>query len=318
MNRWLTMQERVADYLTVRRRLGFALRIEGEQLQRFASFADAQGHDGAITIDLALAWACASQRSGPIGRARRLEIVRALAKFCVPFEIETQVPPVRLLGPAHRRLPPHIYTDEELTQLLAAAANLEPMQGLRPASMECLLGLLAATGLRVSEALHLQQGDVDLGQGLLTVRQTKFRKSRYVPLHPTVIQAMTAYACLRDQLLPPPRAPDFFLRDDGRALCYTHVLHAFQRIRAQLGWDRELQPRPRLYDLRHTFACNRLLRWYQEGIDVHWAMPLLTTYLGHVKVTDTYWYLTAIPALMAIAAERFECVATSSDEEVTS
>lgn len=167
-----------------------------------------------------------------------MEIVRALAKFCVPFEIETQVPPVRLLRPAHRRLPPHIYTDEELTQLLAAAANLEPMQGLRPASMECLLGLLAATGLRVSEALHLQQGDVDLGQGLLTVRQ--------------------------------------------------------------------------------TFACNRLLRWYQEGIDVHWAMPLLTTYLGHVKVTDTYWYLTAIPALMAIAAERFECVATSSDEEVTS
>lgn len=316
MSRWTTMEERVADYLITRRRLGFALRVEGEQLQRFARFADARGHRGAITIDLALAWACASHRSGPMGRARRLGGVRVLAKFCVPFEPETQVPPARLLGPAHRRLPPHIYTDEEVAQLLTTAANLESGQGLRPASMQCLIGLLAATGLRVSEALNLQNADVDVEQGLLYVHQTKFRKSRCVPLHPTVCHALTAYARLRDQRLSPPRDPAFFLRDDGRALRYVHVLHAFQRLRAQLGWDMGPQRRPRLCDLRHTFACNRLLNWYREGIDIHWAMPLLATYLGHVKVTDTYWYLTAVPALMAIAAERFEFLAMCSDEEV--
>ena len=316
MNRWSTMQERVADYLSTRRRLGFALRIEGEQLQRFACFADARAHRGPITVGLALAWACAAPRSGPIGRARRLEVVRPLAKFCVPFEPDTEVPPARLLGPAHRRLPPHIYTDEEVDQLMAAAEELEPVNGLRPATMRCLLGLLAATGLRVSEALHLQQADVDLDQGLLCVRQTKFRKSRYVPVHPTVRQALAAYANLRNRHLPLPRDAAFFLRDDGLALRYPHAMHAFQRIRAQLGWNPEIARRPRLYDLRHTCACNRLLGWYREGIDVHWAMPLLTTYMGHAKVTDTYWYLTAVPALMAIAAERFESLAQPNGEEV--
>ena len=233
----------------------------------------------------------------------------------MPFEPETQVPPARLLGPAHRRLPPYIYTDEELAQLLAAAGALEPVQGLRPASMQCLLGLLAATGLRISEALHLQQADVDLDQGLLCVRQTKFRKSRYVPLHPTVRVALATYAHLRDQCLAPPRDPAFFLRDDGRALRYDHAMYAFQQIRAQLEWGQG-ERRPRLHDLRHTFACNRLLGWYQEGVDVHWAMPLLATYLGHAKVTDTYWYLTASPALMAIVSKRFECLTKSSAKEV--
>jgi integrase len=316
MSRWSTMRERVEIYLRTRRQLGYALRIEGEQLQRFARFADAQQHHGAITVELALAWACASNRSGPIGRARRLEVVRPLAKFCTAFEPETQVPPARLLGPAHRRLTPHIYTEEELAQMLTAAKELAPENGLRPASMHCLLGLLAATGLRVSEALHLQRVDVDLEQGLLCVRQTKFRKSRYVPLHPTARDALAEYAHLRDQRLLLDHEPAFFLSDDGRAFRYQQAMYAFQRIRTRLGWDKMPGRRPRLYDLRHTFACNRLLGWYQEGVDVHWAMPLLATYLGHTKVTDTYWYLTAIPALMAIVSERFERLAAPRSEQV--
>ena len=306
MSRWPTMQARVEAYLDSRRRLGYELRIEGEQLQRFAHFADALSHHGVITIALALAWACASDRSGPIGRARRLQGVRALAKFCVPFEPETQVPPARLLGPSHRRLTPHIYTEGQLTQLLNAAGELAPAQGLRPATMGCLLGLLAATGLRVGEALHLQRTDVDLEQGLLCVRQTKFRKSRFVPLHHTTRDALAAYAEQRDQHLPLPRAPAFFLCDNGHAFNAEQARYAFQCLRARLGWDSVPGRRPRLYDLRHTFACRRLLAWYQAGIDVNAAMPLLATYLGHTKVTDTYWYLTAIPALMAIVSERFD------------
>jgi integrase len=309
MNRWQNMQERVDAYLTTRRRLGYALHIEGQQLQRFARFADARGHGAAITVELALAWACASARSGPIGRARRLDVVRPLAKFCAPFEPQTQIPPVGALGPAHRRLTPHIYTDDEIGQLLAAAGNLPPTSGLRPASMQCLLGLLAATGLRVSEALHLQRDDVDLDRGVLCVRQTKFRKSRYVPLHPSASATLTEYAALRDRHLPLRREAAFFLLDAGCPLRYWHALHAFHRIRRQLGWDRQPGRRPRLYDLRHTFACRRLLQWYREGVDVTWAVPLLSTYLGHVKVTDTYWYLTGIPALMAVAGERFERLA---------
>ena len=285
MSRWPTMQERVDVYLTSRRQLGYALRIEGEQLQRFARFADAQQHRGAITVELALAWAwaCASNRSGPIGRARRLEVVRALAKFCAAFAPETQVPPARPLGPAHRRLTPHIYIEEEIAQMLTAAEELAPEHGLRPASMHCLLGLLAATGLRVSEALHLQRVDVDLEQGLLCVRQTKFRKSRYVPLHSTAHDALAEYAHLRDQRLPLDREPAFFLLDDGRAFRYGQAMYAFQRIRTRFGWNKMPGRRPRLYDLRHTFACNRLLGWYPEGVDVHcgpcrcwqpiWATP---------------------------------------------
>lgn len=314
MNAWSTMQERVTDYLLVRRQLGFALRIEGEQLQRFARFADGRGHCGPITVSLALAWACATTRSGHIGRARRLEVVRPFAKFCELFEPDTQVPPARLLGPAHRRLPPHIYSDEEVAQLMEATTILKPVNGLRPASMRCLIGLLAATGLRISEALSLQQNDVDLAQRLLCVRQTKFRKSRYVPLHPTACQALAAYVDLRNRHLPLRQDTAFFLRDDGHALLYPHVLHAFHRIRSKLGWDRQPVRQPRLYDLRHTFACNRLLGWYRDGIDVHSAMPLLTTYMGHVKVTDTYWYLTAVPELMAIAAERFASLVQLNDD----
>jgi len=316
MSRWATMQERVEFHLTCRHQLGYALRIEGEQLQRFAHFADARQHHGAITVELALSWACASKRSGSIGRARRLGIVRTLAKFCAGFEPETQVPPPRLLGPAHRRLTPHIYTGEEMAQMLEAAGELTPSKGLRPAGMQCLLGLLAATGLRISEALHLQRNDVDLSQGLLCVRQTKFRKSRYVPLHPSACEALTEYARLRDRLLPLPREPAFFLLEDGRALRYEQAGYAFNQIRTRLGWNNSSGRYPRLYDLRHTFACHRLLGWYQEGIDVHWAMPLLATYLGHTKVTDTYWYLTAIPALMAIVSEHFEHSAGTSSEQV--
>jgi len=309
MNRWPNMQARVDAYLAVRHGLGYALRVEGAQLQRFARFADGRGHGGAITAELALAWACASERLGPVGRARRLELIHPLARFCAPFEPETRMPPPGALGPAHRRLPPYIYTDEDITQLLEAASELAPPRGLRPASIQCLLGLLAATGLRVSEALHLQREDADLDQGVLCVRQTKFHKSRYVPLHPSTTEALSAYAKRRDRRLPLSREPAFFLLDDGRPLLYDQALYAFHRIRTRLGWDRRPGRRPRLHDLRHTFACRRLLAWYQEGVDVAWAVPLLSTYLGHAKVTDTYWYLTGIPALMAIAVERFERLA---------
>jgi integrase len=299
------MQERVEDYLQARRALGYALHIEGQQLQRFACFAEQQGHYGTLTCDLAVAWAC---RSGTnIGPARRLEVLRPFAKYCALFEPQTEVPPASLLGPAHRRITPYIYSEQELTELLEEAWHLNPTDGLRPATMHCLLGLLASTGLRVTEALLLHRTDVDLDRGILTVRETKFRKSRYVPLHPTTQMALAEYADLRNRHLPLVRDSTFFLFDNGHAVSSAQARYAFGQLRTRLSWDSISHDRqPRLYDLRHTFACRRLLAWYAEGVDVHWAIPHLATYLGHCKVSDTYWYLTGVPALLAVAAARFE------------
>ncbi|MFT5701738.1 MAG: integrase [Desulforhopalus sp.] len=307
MYKWSSMQERVNSYLQARRSVGYILHIEGAQLLRFASFADQRGHQGCITIDLAVAWANNSQKSQQIGRARRLEVVRSLAKYCVIFESETEVPPPHLLGPAHRRVTPHIYNEREIIRLLDTASNLQPKQGLRPATMHYLLGLLASTGLRISEALRLKRNDVDLHQGVLEVRKTKFRKSRYVPLHQSACKELSKYASFRDQRLPVVQDVSFFLLDNGRSFEYRQAHYAFHCIKVQLGWNASSNGRnPRLYDLRHTFACRRLLAWYKDGLDIDLMMPVLSTYLGHAKVSDTYWYLTGIPELMAIAAARFE------------
>lgn len=310
-----SMTQRVAAYLRTRRALGFALHIEGQQLERFARFADAQGHQGPLTLKLALAWANAPKSTSAIGPARRLEPLRPFARYCALFEPDTEIPPSHLLGPAHRRLAPHIYSAQEVADLLEATGQLAPPGGLRPVTVRCLLGLLATTGLRVSEALHLTCADVNLVQGVLTIRETKFRKSRYVPLHPTTQAVLADYVDARRHRVASPQDPAFFLFDDGRGVRYEQIHYAFACLRERLGWDRRpAEALPRLYDLRHTFACRRLLAWYAEGVDVHWAIPHLATYLGHRKVSDTYWYLTGIPELMAVAAERFERLAAVGTE----
>ncbi|WP_454830092.1 tyrosine-type recombinase/integrase [Paraburkholderia xenovorans] len=202
---------------------------------------------------------------------------------------------------------PHIYSEEEIEALLVTARQLPPADGLRPVTCETVLGLLAATGLRISEALALRHPDVDLERGLLTIRQSKFRRSRLVPLHPTTTEALRAYARSRDKRLPSSRTDAFFVSDHGRPMNYRQIEYAFACLRVQLGWKaRGGHPSPRIHDLRHSFICRRLIGWYQEGIDVGNAMLLLSTYVGHTQVTDTFWYVTAIPELMAIAGNRFE------------
>lgn len=315
MSYWTSMNDRVEAYLSSRRSLGYELRIEGEELERFARFADTRGHHSALTVELALAWANSSQKGSAIYRARRLEIVRCLAKHCVLFEPETEIPAPGLLGPAHRRVTPHIYSEDEIADLLTAAGHLPPKDGLRPRTIQCFLGLLASTGLRVNEALHLTRKNIDFTAGVLTVWETKFRKSRHVPLHVSTIEALNVYALLRDRRIPYPQTPFFFLNDDGQPLQYRQVRHAFDQLRRLLGWKNHGARRPRLYDLRHTFACHRLQLWYEQGIDVDWALPFLSTYLGHGKVTDTYWYLTGTPSLMAVVSARFERM-VSADKEV--
>ena len=297
----------VEDYLAHRRRMGFALRIDGARLQNFARFADTSGHSGPITIDLVLRWATQPSPRPRRFPARRLDPVRPFALYRAAFDPATEVPPRGILGPARQRPVHHIYTQKEVAALLAAANELAPASGLRPATYATLFGLLVASGLRVSEALRLSRADADLAAGLLTIRSTKFRKSRLVPLHPTTTAALRTYAIHRDRAVPRPTAANFFTSHRGSALPYGTVRTVFRELRARLGWN-ALTPRPRIHDLRHTFACRRLEQFYEAGLDITPRVAALATYLGHARVSDTYWYLTGTPELLALATRRFEAL----------
>lgn len=297
---------RAERYLRERRAFGFALRVAGQRLLAFARFADARHPQSPLTVSLAVDWARAAEPRSPITSARRLEIVRPFARYLRRFDPSTEVPPGGLLGRAHRRLAPHVYADEEVVALLRAARRLAPAGGLRPAAVATLLGLLACMGMRVSEALGLSRHDVDLDAALLRVRQTKFRKSRLVPVHPSAVAELRRYEGLRGRLARNPASDAYFLVDRGIALSYSKLRTAFQRIRIRLGWQHRMGRRPRVHDLRHAFACRRLLRWHEEGVAVDARLLDLSTHLGHAKVSDTYWYLSSFPELMELTARRFE------------
>lgn len=300
-----TWVERVEAYLSYRRSFGFKLTIEEGRLRSFARYADQRGSER-ITLALAADWARASRYPRPISWARRIEVLRGFATFCLRIDPDTAVPARKLFGQAHRRLVPHIYSDEELRILLDATARLGSPGSLRPATCRTVIGLLAATGLRISEALNLTDADVDLDAGVLDVRDTKFGQRRFVPLHPSVPPILRAYAQWRDRLVATQSCDRFFLRDDGRPVNQRNMLYALQSLCTQLGWRvRGDHPRHRLHDLRHTFIVRSVLRLYQREGDIERGLPALSTYVGHAKVVDTYWYLTGIPELMAIAGERY-------------
>ena len=307
MRTYPTMVTRVKDYLEYRRALGFALDISGELLMQFARFADHSGHRGPLTTDLALRWASLPETASPRYQAGRLSIVRTFARYLAAQDGRSEVPDRRLLGKNYYRLQPHIYSDRQLRELILAAAKLRPTYRLRPLSYSTLFGLLASTGLRVSEALNLCREHVDLSRGIMRIEQTKFRKSRLVPLHSTAAQAMRRYARERDRDPRAQHSDAFFIGGHGQVLPYRTVQYTFRRLRSQLGWrSNGMLPKPRIHDLRHSFACRRLLHWYQQGVDVDHAIAALSTYLGHGKVTDTYWYLTGTPQLLSMAGQRFE------------
>jgi integrase len=315
MGALLTMVAAVEDYLAVRRKLGFALHIEGQELGRFARFADEVGHTGPITTAIAVRWATLPADASRLYHARRLDLVRRLSRFRAAFEPETEIPPEGLLGPSYSRREPHVYWDSEITELLSAASQLGPTGGLRPCTYVTLFGLLACTGLRISEALALTRSHVDLDAGVITIAAGKFRRERLVPVHPTTAQALRDYAARRDRYCRTPRAETFFISEFGTSLKYQKVLGTFATLRRQLGWTvGRGARRPRIHDLRHTLIVRRLLRWYEDGSDIDRKIATLSIYVGHVKVSNTYWYLTAIPELLAVGAARFEKFAATRSQ----
>jgi integrase len=307
MSRPVSMVALVEAYLDTRHRLGFALRSQGAELRLFARYAERIGHQGPITTALAVQWARLPKEANSIYWATRLDIVRRFARYRAAFDSNTEVPPERLLGSAYRRPTPHIYSEHEVQALLEAAAQLKPPEGLCPHTYATLFGLLLCTGLRISEALRLTRDAVDLNNGILTVRETKYKKSRMVPLHRSAIEALRRYSEQRDRHFLLRRSEAFFLAKHDTPLNYRQVLRTFTSLRERLGWGRTAHGRaPRIHDMRHSFTVRRVLRWYQEGVDVDRKMAALSTYLGHVSVSDTYWYLSAVPELLAVTAERFE------------
>ncbi|MFT4102048.1 MAG: tyrosine-type recombinase/integrase [Burkholderiaceae bacterium] len=317
MNAGATLSAAVQRYLKERRQLGFELKAPATELMRFAHFADARGHTGPLTRELQIEWARQPvHSSSAVTAARRIEILRPFAAWHRQFEVDTEVLPTHALGRGHRRLTPHIYTDEEILQLLQHAEHLTPAGGLRPLTYRTLFGLLAAVGLRLSEGLKLCVGDVDLNNATLTVRQTKFHKSRCLPIHSSVVSALTAYRHLRDRHANTDHDAPFFVSTTGGFLSGSTVEDVFKRLRSKLGWHaRGDHASPRLQDLRHTMVVRRVQRWHERGVSVDHAMFWLCTYLGHAKITDTYWYLTGVPELMAIVGSRFEHFALTGDND---
>jgi integrase len=275
-----TMMHLVQEYLDERRGLGFALEALGSQLIAFARFADASGHHGPLTCQLITRWARdEAKRATPLTWARRLEVVRPFAKHRARIEPGTYVPEANAFGRSRRRLAPHLYTDQEIVDLLAVASRLKGT--MRPATYRVLFGLIAATGLRVSEALRLECADVDLDAGMLTVRQTKFAKSRLVPLHATTIRALKHYLAIRQRHLPTVSDGPFLASARGTALGGSTVHRVFAQLRDQLGWTaRGGHAVPRIHDLRHTFICRRVQLWHEHGTDIDNAMVALSTYVG--------------------------------------
>jgi integrase/recombinase XerD len=293
--------EHVDDYLRLRRSFGFKLVEHERLLRKFAAHMDESGAE-IVTIDLALGWAVEREvPAGSVVPATRLLVVRGFARYMIGLDPRTEIPPTQLIPVRRQRRTPFIYTSADIAALMEHART-----GIRyrlvAAMMETVIGLLAVTGMRISEAIKLDRGDVDWTAGLLLVRESKFNKSRYVPVDPSTLEALERYATVRDRLCPDPLGPSYFVSIRRGRLWDAAVQKTFRRLCQQAGVGASAPFPPRLHDLRHSLAVNTLLGWYREGADVQARLPVLSTYLGHLNPAYTYYYLSAAPELLAHAA----------------
>ncbi|MBI4322004.1 MAG: tyrosine-type recombinase/integrase [Chloroflexi bacterium] len=304
------LRETSERYLQLRRQLGYKLRGVARLLRSFVAFAEREGADH-ITTDLALRWAQQPPGAQPATWASRLGVARRFAVWLSASDRRTEVPPAGLLPCRYRRKRPYLYSDAEIEGLVRAAGRLPSAAGLKGRTFSTIFGLLAVTGLRISEALALDREDVDLQEGILRIRRTKFGKSRLVAVHESTRQILADYARARDGVVHRPATPAFFLSEGGRRMTEWAARYSFAKISREVGL-REPTTNcrhgrgPRLHDMRHRFAACTLLRWYRAGIDVEREIPKLATYLGHVHVNETYWYIEAVPELLELATRRLE------------
>jgi integrase len=296
------LSEAAADYLRLRRSLGHDLAEAHRLLPRFVAYLESVGAL-TVTIETALAWAQQPGVDPSISVwPRRMTIARGFARHMAGIDARTEIPPAGLIPSRQRWQPPYIYSTADVEALMAAARALRFR--LPAATHETVIGLLASTGIRVGEALRLDRSDVDRVNGVLHIRESKFGKSRFVPVLPSTLAALDKYAQVRDQLLAKPATPSFFVSVRGTRLIYPVVQQVFQRLRESTGVGAGSTIRPRIHGLRHTFAVRTLMEWYRTGQDVEARLPVLSTYLGHRDPRSTYWYLSAAPELLTLAAGR--------------
>lgn len=303
-----TLGEAVFDYLQLRRSLGFKLKDAGLQLPRFVAFLESHGSTY-ISTELAMVWAQQPPSVQPAEWARRLGYVRGFARYRCATDTRTEVPPLGLLPYRSTRARPYLYTDDEITRLLDAALKLSTAWAtpLRPRMFYCLFGLLSTTGMRISEALNLHVTDVDLGNALLTIRGAKLGKTRIVPLHASTVDVLADYLRRRETFFGREVSPFVFVNRIGNRLDQGCVYRTFYMLSRQIGLrGAQASHGPRIHDLRHRFVVKILTRWYQAGEDAARLLPVLSTFIGHASVQDTYWYLSAYPELMNEAMARLE------------
>ena len=290
------------DYLVVRRSLGYQLDKAEQLLTSFIGYLEEQGATH-ITTELALAWATRPAGAHPAWWRSRLGAVRGFARHLLSVDPQTEVPPADLLPATQPRMTPYLYSEVEIAGLMAAARGLSP--GFHAATYETLIGLLVVSGLRIGEVIRLDRDDIDEDRLALVVRRSKPGSSREVPLHETAVEVLRAYARLRDRHFPVLVSQSFFVSMRGTRLCETSLRGTYRQLIGRVGLEgRGTRCRPRIHDIRHSFAVESVLRWYREGADVDAKLPLLSAVLGHVDPASTYWYLEAAPELLAIVAER--------------
>lgn len=294
------LRRELANYLTMRRALGYRLVRPEKLLIQFCDFLQFRGEE-LITIASAICWAGLTE-GGSNWRAYRLSAVRGFARYLHGFDPAHQVPPPDLVPHKPQRAVPYLYSQTEITALMNATKVLGTK--LRRATFFTLIGLLAVTGMRVGEAIGLNRADVDLGAGRITIRYGKFAKTRELALHSSTVEAMRAYLRCRDRLVPRAQTTSFFVSMAGTRLLYCNVHVAWKQIRDAAGLNTAIVPR--IHDLRHAFSVRAMLEAYADGQDGQMRLTLLSTWLGHVDPKSTYWYLTASPELMAAAAGRLE------------
>ncbi len=292
----------VEDYLRLRRALGFKLERAGHLLPKLVDYLEIAG-SSTLTTELAISWAQLPAQARPNHWAARLAVARGFARYLRTIEPATEVPPAGVFPSRRYRPAPYLWSQPDICRLLDAARALR--SPLRAATYEALFGLLTISGMRVGEAVGLDRGDVDFDAGVITIRHAKFDRTRLVPLHATTTAALRAYAAERDRLCPAPASVAFFVSGAGTPLTRSDVAKTLRRITTAIGL-RSATVRPTAHQLRHSFAVRTLIGWQHSGSRIDERIGSLSIYLGHVSPADTYWYLSATPELMALAADRLD------------
>ena len=296
------LAEKVESYIELRRSLGYSFRNQAATLRVFARFVETERLVGPLTRAMALDFVLSIEGAAN-GRATRHGVLRRFCEYLAVFDARTEALDPRALPRSRAIPPPRILSDEELASLLAACSRLSPTRPHRGRTLTMLVGLLASTGLRSGEGLRLDRADVDLVSGVLHIRKTKFRKDRLVPVHATTLAALRHYVRQRDAVFPAPKSCAFFLSTRGVRLSDSGLYPAFSAACKLAGLNNGKNLRP--HDLRHRFAVTRLAAWHRENADnVQALLPLLATYLGHVRYSDTAYYITGTADLLGMAADR--------------